>query len=428
VEIDYCNAQWAEFTGIDCNEMRDWGWTQVIHPDDVDETVRHWQDSITTGQPFQFEHRFRRADGGYRWHLTRAHAMRDAHGAVLMWVGSHTDIDDHKRRESTLARSIRQRDEFLSAISHDLKTPLTVLRGQAQILKRRLTRPVLDQGAMLRGLEQIESRSRTMAKLVDELLDVTRLRAGEELHLDRELVDLVALVQIMVREQHEATDNHRLIVRSAVDTLTGWWDRVHLQRVVENLVSNGINIVFALTYALLAQKRSLAVSLSGAFAVWIALSWLTGLVPWTLPAAIVFNVVVLVLALWLSASLRHVRSPQVKARWHDLVMRAAMVALLVGIVVTLSYHIGPTASGNLAVFPIVLTSIILILHRRVGGPATAAVMANAVIGLGGFGVACTTLNLTADHLGAALALGLTLAVSVGCNLLVFLVRHRLVPA
>jgi hypothetical protein len=195
-----------------------------------------------------------------------------------------------------------------------------------------------------------------------------------------------------------------------------------------SLVSNGINIVFALTYALLAQKRSLAISLSGAFALWIVLSWLTGLVPWTLPAAIVFNVAVLAAALWLSASLRHVRSPQVKARWHDLLMRAAMVALLVGIVVTLSYHIGPTASGNLAVFPIVLTSIILILHRRVGGPATAAVMANAVIGLGGFGVACTTLNLTADALGAVLALGLTLAVSVGCNLLVFLVRHRLVPA
>ncbi|MDI1343194.1 MAG: hypothetical protein PSV22_03710 [Pseudolabrys sp.] len=195
-----------------------------------------------------------------------------------------------------------------------------------------------------------------------------------------------------------------------------------------SLGSNGINIVFALTYALLAQKRSLAVSLSGAFAVWIVFSWLTRFVLWNLPAAIVFNVVALALALWLSASLRHVRSPQVKARWHDLVMRAAMVALLVGIVVTLSYHIGPTASGNLAVFPIVLTSIILILHRRVGGPATAAVMANAVIGLGGFGVACMTLNLTADALGAVLALGLTLAVSVGCNLLVFLVRHRLVPA
>ncbi|MDO8874836.1 MAG: hypothetical protein Q8M24_14540 [Pseudolabrys sp.] len=192
-----------------------------------------------------------------------------------------------------------------------------------------------------------------------------------------------------------------------------------------SLVSNGVNIVFALTYALLAQKRSLAISLSGAFVLWIGLTWLIGFVTWTLAAAILFNLVVLALALWLSASLRHVRAPQVIARWHDLVMRAAMVALLVGVVVTLSYHIGPTVSGNLAVFPIVLTSIIIILHRRAGGPATAAVMANAIIGLGGFGVACIFLNLTADWLGAALALVLTLAVSFGCNLLVFAARNRL---
>lgn len=192
-----------------------------------------------------------------------------------------------------------------------------------------------------------------------------------------------------------------------------------------SLVSNGVNIVFALTYALLAQKRSLAVSLSGAFVLWIGLTRLIGFVSWTLAAAILFNLVVLALALWLSASLRHVRAPQVIARWHDLVMRAAMVALLVGVVVTLSYHIGPTVSGNLAVFPIVLTSIIIILHRRAGGPATAAVMANAIIGLGGFGVACIFLNLTADWLGAALALVLTLAVSFGCNLLVFAARNRL---
>lgn len=195
-----------------------------------------------------------------------------------------------------------------------------------------------------------------------------------------------------------------------------------------SLVSNGANIVFALIYALLAQKQSLARSLSGAFVVWIGLNWLASFVAWTLLTAAIFNVAVLGLALWLTARLRHVKSPQVKARWHDLVMRAAMVALLVGIVVTLSYHIGPTASGNLAVFPIVLTSIIIILHRRVGGPATAAVMANAIIGLSGFGVACIVLNLTADPLGAALALSLTLAVSFGYNLIVFFARRRLVAA
>jgi hypothetical protein len=195
-----------------------------------------------------------------------------------------------------------------------------------------------------------------------------------------------------------------------------------------SLVGNGNNIVFGLMYALLAQKRSLAVSLSGALAVWLGATVLTNQVTWTLPAAIAYNVVVLAVSLWLSASLRHVRSPQVKARWYDLVMRAVMVAALVGTVVTLSYHIGPTISGNLAVIPIVMGSIVFILHRRVGGPATAAVMANAIIGLGGFGFACAFLNVTADWLGAVLALSLTLAVSIGINVVIFFARRRLVPA
>lgn len=199
------------------------------------------------------------------------------------------------------------------------------------------------------------------------------------------------------------------------------------QSALGSLVTNALNTAFALIYLLLAQRRSLAVSLAGAFIAWVALSWLAGQVVWTLSSATVFNAAVIALCLWLSAPMRHVRAPRVEARWSDLALRAAMVALLVGTVVTLSFHIGPQASGNLAVFPIVLTSIMLILHNRIGGKATAAVMANAVIGLGGFGIAVVVLALTADRLGSPLALALTLAVSVGCNILIFLVRRRAIP-
>ena len=75
-------------------------------------------------------------------------------------------------------------------------------------------------------------------------------------------------------------------------------------------------------------------------------------------------------------------------------------------------------------FPIVLTSIVIILHRRIGGPATAAMLANAVIGLGGFAVALVVLCLTAERLGSAAALALAFAASLGCNLVLYLVRQR----
>jgi len=197
------------------------------------------------------------------------------------------------------------------------------------------------------------------------------------------------------------------------------------QSALGSLVTNAYNIIFAFSYAVLAQRCSLLVSFGAALGIWTLLTSAGGFVPWTLVSAIVLNILVIAVSLWLSAPLRHAPMPRVETRWYDLVLRATMVALLVGVVVTLSFRIGPTASGNLAVFPIVLSSIMIILHRRVGGPATAAVMANAVIGLGGFAVALLVLILSAEALGLALALILALLVSVATNLMIYFVRQRL---
>jgi len=101
-DVDYFNPIWTEFTGLTFEHIRDWGWTQFIHPDDVEENVSVWQRSIDTGEPFQFEHRFRRADGEYRWHLSRALPMRDVEGRTVMWIGSNTDIHDQRQTANRL--------------------------------------------------------------------------------------------------------------------------------------------------------------------------------------------------------------------------------------------------------------------------------------------------------------------------------------
>ncbi|MGH6850080.1 MAG: PAS domain S-box protein [Methylocella sp.] len=110
-DVDYLNQQWKVFTGLPSNQIRDWGWTQLVHPDDVEENIRRWRHSIETGEPFEFTHRFRRADGAYRWHLSRARAMRDGSGAIAMWVGSNTEI--HEQKE--MAEALRESEERLSA-------------------------------------------------------------------------------------------------------------------------------------------------------------------------------------------------------------------------------------------------------------------------------------------------------------------------
>jgi hypothetical protein len=96
----------------------------------------------------------------------------------------------------------------------------------------------------------------------------------------------------------------------------------------------------------------------------------------------------------------------------------------VGVVVTLSFRIGPAGSGVLAVFPVIYTSIIFILHCRVGGPATAAVLASAIPGLAGFGAALLTLHLTVVPLGSATALVLALGISIAWNSAVYAIRRN----
>jgi hypothetical protein len=196
------------------------------------------------------------------------------------------------------------------------------------------------------------------------------------------------------------------------------------QGAVASLAINAANVVFALVYALLAQKRALSVSLPGAFLVWLVLALLVHEIPWSFAAAALLNVVVLAVCLRLARPLREVRMPAYRARWYELAMRAAMVAVLVGVTVTLSFRIGPGGSGILAVFPIVLISIMLILQPRVGGPPTAAVLANAITGLVGFAFATAALHFSAEPFGSAIGLTLALATSVGWSFLVYGARLR----
>ena len=190
------------------------------------------------------------------------------------------------------------------------------------------------------------------------------------------------------------------------------------------LVFNAVNALFAVAYALLAQKHSLKVSFGGALLLWAVSAPILPYLPWTLASAIAVNAVVILLALRVTRELRHARAPRVPARWHELLLRALGVALLVGFIVALSFRIGPAASGMLATFPVVFSSVIVIMHRRAGGPAAAAILANAVLGLTGFALACIALHVAAVPLGTPVALTLALAASAGWGMLVYALRQR----
>ena len=190
-----------------------------------------------------------------------------------------------------------------------------------------------------------------------------------------------------------------------------------------SLALNAATAIYVTVYVLLAQRHGIWVSVPLALATWFAAALVFGPVHWTAWTALVLNLVVFVLCFFIVERYGRVRMPPTKRTWYDFMIRAGMVALQVGVVVTLSSHIGAAGSGILAVFPVIYTSIMVILHSRVGGRATAAVLANAIRGLAGFGIALLTLHLTAVPVGSGGALLVALSVSVAWNVAVYMLQR-----
>jgi hypothetical protein len=188
------------------------------------------------------------------------------------------------------------------------------------------------------------------------------------------------------------------------------------QGALASLPINAATMFLGLIYVVLAQRYSALISCGAAVAVWIALALMARTVQWSLAGGLIVNVLAIAICVPLLQRFRHVKMPLITRRWYDIPLRASLVATLVATVVTLSTWLGPVMSGILALFPVVFTSMMLILHPRIGGPPTAAVIANSGWGLIGFGLAITVLQAATLHLGSAIGLSLAFATGIGWNL------------
>jgi signal transduction histidine kinase len=163
-----------------------------------------------------------------------------ADGAVL----ALDNVRLYEERDRALAaaqEAIRTRDEFLASASHDLKNPLTTIKGTAQALRRRAEREgALDPARVAAALEGLDSAATKMAAQIDALLDVARLQMGRPLELARRPTDLVALARRSAAEYQQTTESHRIGVEASETELVGAWDPTRLERVLGNLLDNAI--------------------------------------------------------------------------------------------------------------------------------------------------------------------------------------------
>ena len=104
-EVEHVNRQVLDYFGRTLDELKQWGTTDAVHPDDRPHAIEAWKHAVETGEPYEFEHRIRRCDGEYRWFQSRGLPLRDTNGRIVRWYNLLTDIHARKETEEKLRRS-----------------------------------------------------------------------------------------------------------------------------------------------------------------------------------------------------------------------------------------------------------------------------------------------------------------------------------
>jgi PAS domain S-box-containing protein len=207
----------------------------VMHPDDQSAVRAALRDHLSHDVPYQAECRLREKGGRWRWFLVTGMALRDARGKAYRMAGSLIDISGRKESEILLQQSNRAKDEFLATLAHELRNPLAPLRTGLQILKK----PAAPAPIVQRTLDTMDRQLTHMVRLIDDLLDISRINSGK-IRLELARVSLRAAVQTALELSRPAMDaaGHALHVELPEGDIALQGDETRLAQAIGNLLNN----------------------------------------------------------------------------------------------------------------------------------------------------------------------------------------------
>ncbi|MBD2682000.1 response regulator [Nostoc paludosum FACHB-159] len=248
---NYFNKTWLDFTGRTIEQEMGNGWTQGVHPNDLQYLLDTYANAFDARQGFQMEYRLRRFDGQYRWIFDVGVPRFTPEGDFLGYIGSCIDISERKAAESERDRLLqleqaarteaeranRIKDEFLAVLSHELRSPLNPILGWANLLQTR----EFDRVALKKAIATIERNAKLQAQLIEDLLDVSRILQGK-LNLNMFPVSLVLVIDAALETVRLAAEAKNIQIHKTFDTsierVLG--DSGRLQQVIWNLLSNAV--------------------------------------------------------------------------------------------------------------------------------------------------------------------------------------------
>ncbi|WP_433969877.1 PAS domain-containing protein [Tunturiibacter gelidiferens] len=242
----FINEKARDYTGLTVDQIQDWGWIQVIHPEEREYVVQEFKKAFANGSCYGTEHRTRRADGIYRWHMSRGEPLRDEDGQIVQWFGLDIDIDERKRMEDHLretrvklarASRIATVAELSASIAHELNQPLAAVIANAQAARRWLSNRPPNLSEAMTSIERV-LRGGSVA---DERMQYIRALFKQQ-PLRKKHAWPSKIIREAIRFVHEDAkrDEIPIDVQIPDDLPPIVVEQIQIQEVLINLISNGI--------------------------------------------------------------------------------------------------------------------------------------------------------------------------------------------
>jgi PAS domain S-box-containing protein len=246
-QIVYVNAAFCALTGYSAAELI--GRTPRIlqGPESDRRVLDQVRAKLSRGEPTHDELINYRKDGAayfMEWHIA---PVRNASGAITHWVSIQRDITEQKEAERERERlyeaaqaALSVRDQLLTMVSHELKTPLTSLMGYAHLLQRHQTAELLASERLQQAVKVIVEQAQRLNVLIEGLLDLSRIQAGS-LSLARERFDLTALMREVADEFRPVLERHSLTLSAPDEPTLISGDMLRLRHTLQQLIQNAIS-------------------------------------------------------------------------------------------------------------------------------------------------------------------------------------------
>ena len=232
----FVNDTWIEWTGIPYHKQLGQGWLDKVIEEDRHNAPALFRERMEKREKFTAEFRIIRTNGELCWCLTEGSPYYDIDGSFAGYAGSVTDITEMKKMEE-------RKDDFIKMASHELKTPITSIKGYAQLLlsiydEVNEEKFQASRSTVKSSLTTISKQVSKLTRLISELLDLTRIESGK-LELHKSVFDLSSLIEEAVQDVRYTTNRHAIIIHNNFEG-TIYADKDRLSQVLLNLLTNAI--------------------------------------------------------------------------------------------------------------------------------------------------------------------------------------------